>query len=164
MKKTINLKLVIPTAIIAVIIAILAIMILTPDGILGIFSSNQEMEFEYGTLTVGRYMHTSGDPNKFVEVFEDGTIQISGYDLVEQTRNHPANKNRELSEEDKEYLEEHVMKHLEELEEYLSQRHPYTFVVDLNFVRIGEAATGLGFIDEKTLGHADEDDIYILAE
>jgi len=36
-----------------------------------------------GMLKVGKYMQTSGDPNKYIEVYDDGTLQIFGFDMYE---------------------------------------------------------------------------------
>ncbi|MCL1832214.1 MAG: hypothetical protein FWG45_04795 [Oscillospiraceae bacterium] len=38
------------------------------------------------TPQVGKYMHVSGDKNRYVEFFSDGTVQIFGFDYVEHYR------------------------------------------------------------------------------
>jgi len=40
-------------------------------------------------LQVGRYMHESGKPGKFIEIFDDGTLQIFGFDYYEWLKNQP---------------------------------------------------------------------------
>jgi hypothetical protein len=48
-----------------------------------------------GELRVGRYLHTSGDESKYVEVFDDGTIQVFGHCVFADTitRNRETNEN-----------------------------------------------------------------------
>jgi hypothetical protein len=49
-----------------------------------------------GELRVGRYLHTSGDESMYVEVFDDGTIQVFGYCRFAETALLPVDLNREL--------------------------------------------------------------------
>jgi len=40
-------------------------------------------------LQTGRYMHESGDSSKFIEIFEDGTLQVFGFDYEQWRKTLP---------------------------------------------------------------------------
>ncbi|MCL2002372.1 MAG: hypothetical protein FWG72_00005, partial [Oscillospiraceae bacterium] len=47
------------------------------------YSKAKWLEYENIVLRVGRYMHESGDPNKYITVYDDKTIQVFGFDYYE---------------------------------------------------------------------------------
>ncbi|MCL2084858.1 MAG: hypothetical protein FWH06_06355, partial [Oscillospiraceae bacterium] len=47
------------------------------------YSKAKWREYENVVLRVGRYMHESGDPNKYIAVYGDKTIQVFGFDYYE---------------------------------------------------------------------------------
>jgi len=49
----------------------------------GVIASKSRAEINTKTLRVGIYYHDSGDPEKYIEVFDDGTLQIFGFDYYE---------------------------------------------------------------------------------
>ena len=80
MKRNVNLTKVI--IIIAAVVALLAAVIIA-----FVVTRNNKQPNAIGdnslTLQIGKYMHTSGDKSKYIEVYHDQTIQIFGYDMFE---------------------------------------------------------------------------------
>ena len=92
MKKILTLnKILIAAAV--VLTACTVTVLFTTDGLLFKTTADNPEPERYGkTLEVGRYMHTSGDETKFVEVYDDQTIQVFGYDGLYESLNMPENK------------------------------------------------------------------------
>jgi len=47
------------------------------------YSKAKWREYENVILRIGRYMHESGDPSKYITVYDDKTIQVFGFDYYE---------------------------------------------------------------------------------
>ena len=140
MKKVITTKLTI--AIAAVLVAVLMSLLFIPR-IIGNTNADTELEKDrYTTLSPGKYMHTSGDKDKYVEVFEDQTLQIFGYDTFEETINNPENKEffagmtiEEFNEIDNFRLWEHSI--------WFNQRHLYIVDNYLDMARFFQTNTDM---------------------
>lgn len=160
MKKSIKLK---PAVLALSALAVLAVAVvfLVLSGI--IKSSASDDAPVYSNVYVGRYMHVSGDESKYIEVYDDGTIQVFGRDLYEETVNLPVNK-KNYESFTEEQLEE-TLKDLREHSDWFSQRHNYTVKrsgQSSYFVKFDDSPFGVGIIGEKTLESGDN--IYVYEE
>jgi hypothetical protein len=161
MKKSISLKTIIPT-VIALIAVISAVTFLFINSALKI-SAGEANEPGEIKLHVGKYMHTSGDETQYVEVFEDNTIQIVGLPYYEYSMNLPENlENAKTWDEEG---REHYQQFLKDMEEYLSQRHPYRIISIAKIVVFlyedGEPTSRGIFIDDENTLRFTEDFIYV---
>ena len=154
-KKIINNKLALAVAASFIVILTITILLILNN----FFISNSTADEErFGTLATGKYMHISGDKNKYVEVFQDNTIQIFGYDGFEETINIPENKENYAKLNENQFKE--AMNELTEYMDWFNQRHPYVVDKYVNFVVFDKSSRGLLLIDEKTLS-INDDNIYV---
>jgi len=166
MKKSINLKPLI-IAVSALAVLAVAVTLLFANGVFKSSAGEAPREFKPLILHVGKYMHESGDESKYIEVFDDGTIQIFGLDFFEIIKNHPGNVEiqKTMSEEEfKNYMKDDV--------DWKSMRHKYRLIPEVELIGfiIDEndeseqpyVKSGISYIDEKTLQALPEGDgIYI---
>jgi beta-lactamase regulating signal transducer with metallopeptidase domain len=62
------------------ILAIALVSVITIGMLSGFASPSGDKS---DALEIGRYIHESGDPNKYIEVYPDGTLQLFGFDYYE---------------------------------------------------------------------------------
>jgi hypothetical protein len=146
MKKTVDI-IRLTVTIISITVTISAMMLLLVL-FSGTFVSNTVADEDSKViLKVGRYMHSSGDITKYLEVYADHTIQVFNRGLVEETMNHPSNK-ESLSK----MCEEGIKLLIEDLQyqcDWLSKRNTYTY--SAGGVLLGDSGFGLIVVDENTL-------------
>ena len=150
MKKTINFK---STAAITIsLIMAIAIAVFVIHSISATGADENKPE----TLMVGKYMHTSGDESKYIEVFDDKTLQVFGYDFIEDQIKINA-EFKDSMEKDEEFA-----KFSHEHNEWYKQRHSYAVDNNVNFCQLDDSNYGFKIIDEKTLSN-NEFNVYVYA-
>lgn len=144
-------------SLIGTILAIVLVSVLS-IGALSAFAAS-----EPDVLNIGRYMHESGDPNKYIEVYPDGTLQLYGFDYYEfcVANNYP-------DAEDPEFCQK--------WNDIIALRKPYftqtsevgdednkTFYVTRLFVSDDESGWGMKYIDSNTL-EFDKDEVFVYSK
>ena len=133
----------------------------------------QFVEYQNVVLNSGRFMHESGDPNKYIDVYFDCTLQVFGFDYYEDVLNdeeHLENWLRILKIEGHEDSRRFIAGHIVELAEAYKRRGAYEDEFSMSFdgdnyfsIWVGiEDETmpttplgGFHYIDENTIGFID---------
>jgi len=101
-------------------------------------------------LEPGRYYLEGGTRDEYIEVFDDETIQIFGYDIIEEEYKDSREYYESLSEEELEYR----MEQLQEIQEIYDKRHKYllpTMISSISCVdENGETEIIIIYEDENT--------------
>lgn len=161
MKKSVKSKLlVIASVSVFAVISVIAVMLIIKSSFVS--SANESFDInKTAELKTGRYMHTSGDENKYVEVFDDRTIQIFGFDMYNETIERVKENYEAMPDDEKEVY----INSIKEYTDWYCSRHKYTAYSDIKFVLFdmdGFEGGGTGFqiIDENTLSN-NADNVYV---
>jgi len=149
--------------VITVISLITAVMLLVAAGLgahhvsrMEEYSKAKWLAYENVVLRVGRYMHESGDPNKYITVYGDKTIQVFGFDYHEFMIN-DAKFIDELAEEPSDEWRESLIGAVLDRSEEFKQRGEYSDDLSDVFGTYGDLLQE-GMFSMKI--HSDEDSWY----
>ena len=133
------------------IIAILAVAsAITGGAVISTMSVNsyavaQNDSSELSELKAGKYVKENGTDDEYIEVFDDGTIQMFGYDYWgELIKLNGKDEIESKTEEDKQELRQ--------FGEYITGRHKYVYNDVLNFIHFKDTPDGDDSYDKSPYG------------